>query len=190
MIYFILAIIFLTLAHISKIMRQAEFIEIYECPNKKDLSKAMSISYMINFVLPFKVGNLFRIIYPGKKMKNGVSFSLATIIIDLLLDFFTVGIIYFILKLMGMNSYNLSFYGIVSIVLILLVIFSFVFKKYIKKMILAVSGIFNDNIELKLLKTSWYTITSFKDMLQRIDKMKLLVYTLVPWTLYVLSYGQ
>lgn len=188
MIYLILAIIFLTLAHISKIMRQAEFIEIYENSNKKDLSKAMSISYMINFVLPFKIGNIFRIIYPGKKMKNGVSFSLATIIIDLLLDFFTVGIIYFILKLMGMNSTNLAFYGVVSIILILMVLFTFIFKKYIKKMILAISGIFNDNIELKLLKTSWYTITSFKDMVQRIDKLKLLVFTLVPWTLYVLSY--
>lgn len=188
MIYFILAIILLSLAHISKVLRQAEFIEIYECPNKKELSKAMSISYMINFVLPFKVGNIFRIIYPGRKMKNGVSFSLATIIIDLLLDFYIVCIIYIILKILGINSVNLSFYVLISLLTVFLILIFTMFKKYIKKMILAISGIFNNNIELKLLKTSWYTITSFKDMLQRINKLKLLIYTIIPWILYVLSY--
>ena len=166
MIYFILAIIFLSLAHISKILRQAEFIDIYECPKKNELSKAMSISYMINFVLPFKVGNLFRIIYPGKKMKNGVSFSLATIIIDLLLDFYTVCVIYIILKILGVNSANLSFYVLISLLIIFLMIISVVFKKCIKKMILTISGIFNNSIELKLLKTSWYTITSFKELIK------------------------
>lgn len=188
MIYFIIAIIFLCLAHISKIMRQAQFIEIYEQPKKDTLSKAMSISYMINFVLPFKIGNIFRIIYPGKKMKNGVSFSLATIIVDLLLDFFTVCIIYIFLKLFGINNSNLYFYILVSSVIIATMMLATMLKKYVKKVILIISGIFNSNIELKLLKTSWYAIASFKDMITRIDKIKLLIYTIIPWAFYILSY--
>ena len=100
----IFATLCLLLAHLSKIERQQQFIEIYEKPSFGYLSRGLSVSYIINLILPFKVGNLFRIIYPGKKMKNGVSFSLATIIIDLLLDFLTVAIIYAILYFFKFDS--------------------------------------------------------------------------------------
>ena len=96
-----LSVITLTLAHLFKVERQKQFIEIYEQPKSKILLQGLSISYIINLFLPLKIGNLFRIIYPGKHMKNGVSFSLATIVLDIILDFFTVTIIYFILFLLN-----------------------------------------------------------------------------------------
>ena len=66
-IMLILAIITLVIAHILKVYRQKQFIEIYEKPNNKNLLQALSLGYIINFILPFRVGDLFRAWYAGKK---------------------------------------------------------------------------------------------------------------------------
>ena len=187
--YFIFSIFLLSLAHLFKIERQKQFIEIYEKPNTKRLLKALSIGYILNMFLPFKLGNIFRVIYPGKKMKNGISFSLATIIIDVILDFFVVTIIYLVLSFFYKNINNLLYlYIIISMLLIVTVILGLLFNNVIKKIILKIAGIFNEQIELKILKTSWFTIISFKDLIKKISKFKLIIYTIIPWMLYIFSY--
>lgn len=187
--YLIISIFFLSVAHYIKIVRQSQFIEIYEKPSKQILSKALSITFILNMILPFKIGNIFRVMYPGKYMKNGRSFSLATVVIDILLDFFTITFLYLLLKLIGKNTYNnVLFYLIVSGIIIILGILSIIFKKRIKKIILSITSIFNQSIKLKSLKTVWYTIISFKDMLKRINKWKLLFNTVTSMSCYLISY--
>lgn len=189
LILFILSIVLLLMAHFVKIARQTQFIEIYENPPKDKLNKALSITFLLNLILPFKLGNIFRIIYPGKHMKNGCTFSFATIVIDIIVDFFTIAIIYGILFLIGKSvAGNVEFYLIVTLVLLIFMTVAIVFNKFIKKVILKISGIFNEKIELKMLKTSWYSITAFKDMLIRINKVKLFLYTILSIFLYMLSY--
>lgn len=188
-VFFILAIMFLLVAHFVKIARQSQFIEIYEEPPEDVLNKSLSITFLLNLILPFKLGNIFRVIYSGKYMKNGRSFSLATIVIDIILDFFTIAVIYLVFFFIGKNvENNLEFYLVVSAILVLIIIFGFIFNKLIKKMILKIAGIFNENLELKILKTTWFFITSFKDMLIRINKLKLFGYTVLSIILYMSSY--
>lgn len=188
-ILFISAIVLLLLAHLVKIARQSQFIEIYEEPPKDILNKALAITFLLNLILPFKLGNIFRVIYPGKHMKNGSSFSLATIVIDILLDFFTIMVIYVVLFFLGKNiENNLKFYLIVSAILLVMMALCLIFSKFIKKIILKIAEIFNENLELKILKTTWFSITSFKDMLIRINKFKLCIYTALSIILYMSSY--
>ena len=188
-VLFLLAIILLLLAHLVKIERQSQFIEIYEKPPKSALSKALAITFLFNFLLPFKIGNIFRITYPGKFMKNGKSFSLATIFVDILIDFFTITILYLILSLIKINvDGNEKFYLTTTISIICLLILLFIFKNTIKRKILKIASVFNENIKLKLLKTTWFSITAFKDMLIRINKVKLISYTVLSSVLYISSY--
>lgn len=186
---FILAILLLLMAHFTKIARQAQFIEIYEKPPKGVLKKALSVTFLLNLIVPFKLGNIFRIIYPGKNMKNGSSFSLATIVIDILLDIITITFIYTLLFFFGKNiENNLNFYLTILLVFISAMIVAIIFNKSIKRIILKLAGIFNPNIKLKILKTTWFSITAFKDMLIRINKIKLFVYTMLSIFLYMTSY--
>ncbi len=188
-ILFIAAIVLLLLAHLMKIARQSQFIEIYEKPPINILNKSLSITFLLNLILPLKLGNIFRIVYSGKHLKNGKSFSTATVLIDILLDFFTIVIIYGILFCMGKNvDNNFKFYLIVSGILLGIMILFWIFNKFIKKVILKIAGIFNESLELKILKTSWFSITAFKDMLIRINKIKLFAYTALSISLYMLSY--
>lgn len=189
----ILAIITLVVAHILKVYRQRQFIEIYEKPDDKSLLQALSFGYIINFILPFRLGDLFRAWYAGKKMKNGLSFSLSTVVVDRILDVFMVAILFLLFYLFGFKNEiiesSILFYTIGGFSLFIIMVIGFRYSKYIKICIKRIAGIFNDNIELKILKFSWYVITSFKDMILSLDKIKLIVSTILMWIMYLLSYG-
>lgn len=188
-IFFLLSIICVTCAHIVKVLRLTQFIEIYEKPDYKSLFQAFSLGSFINFFLPFRLGTLFKAWYAGRKMKNGKSFSLATIIVDVVLDFFAVSIIFLILYFLKSKYIkSVIFYIATLLILIIGITVSIIFNKLVKIVIYKIASIFNQSIELKILKTSWFTIISFKDIIRRVKKSKLIIYTVLVWSLYLLSY--
>ena len=189
MMFLILSTLLLLASYMLKILRQAQFIEIYERPQKEVLSKALSITFLLNLILPFRLGNIFRIIFVGKHLKNGKSFALATILIDLILDLFTITIVFCVL--FGLNLVSLktaAAFLIVSLLVLLAIAVCFIFAKIIKKIILFIANIFNPNLKLKLLKSTWFFILSFKDMFKKVNKRKLLLYTITSIGTFMLSF--
>ncbi len=195
MIYFtlILAIIFMVIGHYFKVYRLKQFIEIYEKPNTPRLLQALSISYVINFFVPFRLGDIFRAWWAGRKMKNGVSFSLTTVIVDRILDVIVVALIFFSFYLLGFKEKviesSIYFYIIGGSVLLILLFLGMKFSKYIKISIMKFARIFNTNIELRILKFTWYIITAFKDLISKLKKSELLINTIVMWFFYLGSYS-
>lgn len=192
MIYLILAILLLILAHIFKTYRLKQFIELYEEPNQSRIIESLSLSYIINFFIPYKLGDIFRAWFMGRKMKNGLSFSLALVIIDRILDVIMVGIIFIILYFVGIRApeiySSICFYVVLSVSFIIIIFLAYKLNYFVKITVKKIANIFNEEIELKILKFSWFLITSFKDMLDKINKRKLIIYTLIMWTLYLSSY--
>ncbi len=183
-----IAIISLVIANIFKIYRQSQFIELYDNPKKDILMKALSIGNFINIFVPLRLGYLYRIWYAGKKMKYGVTFSLATIIVEIILDFIFVPIVYIIFSLLGIDVFKtIMFYVILLIIMLLSCIILKVFKKFVKTIIYKISIIFNKSIELKILKTSWFTILSFENIINKVNKTKLLFYSLLIWGMNLIS---
>ena len=139
-IVLILAIFSLVVAHYFKVYRLEQFIRIYEKPNRNNLVRALSLGYIINFLLPFRAGDLFRAWFSGKKMKNGFSFSLATVIIDRILDILCVAVIFLLFYLIGFKNEiiksSIGFYIIGGGLLLVLLILSFIFNKYISDFML------------------------------------------------------
>ncbi len=187
-----LAIITMVIAHYFKVYRLKQFIEIYEKPNNSRLLQALSLSYVINFIVPFRLGDIFRAWWAGRSMKNGLSFSLTTVLVDRILDIFVVAFIFILFYILGFQNTlitsSIYFYIIGGGVLLLFLIMGFKFNKYIKLSIMKFAKIFNSNIELKILKFSWYIITAFKDLVLNINKRKLIRNTLVMWFFYLISY--
>lgn len=66
LIYFSLAIITILLAHGIRIYRWKQFICIYEKPNDANLLAALAIGYFLNFLLPYKMGDLARAYFAGE----------------------------------------------------------------------------------------------------------------------------
>ena len=188
MIYLTIAIIAILIANILKVLRQSLFIDLYDDSNKKNLTQALSISNLINYIIPFKLGYIYRAYFTGKKMKYGISYSIATIIVEIILDFICVSIIYLIFLLCGIDSFkNILFYVISLGVLLIVGIALKVFKKQVKKAIYNIAHLFNKSVELKLLKSSWFTIISFENIVTKVNKLKLSIYSICMWSLNILS---
>ena len=192
-IFFIVAIITLSLAHFIKILRWRLFIEIYEEPRNRNLIQALSLGYLINLFFPFRiVGDFFRAIYSGKKMKNSYSLSFSTVIVDRILDIITVGILFYIFYVFSIYNKQIEksfrFYMLFSVLIISLIILFYFLKRYIKIISLKVASLFNTNIELNILKFMWALIWNFKDIFLKINKFKILIITTLMWLLYTFSY--
>lgn len=188
----LLAIIMMVIAHLLKVYRTKQFIKIYEKPDNKSLIQALSLGYIINFFVPFRIGDLFRSWYAGRKMQNGQSFSLAIVIIDRILDIFAVSIIFVLFYLLGIQNNGIEkqiiFYTLFGLILFLIMLFGLKYNKIIKISIKKIASIFNNNIELKILKFSWFMITSLKDLIKNLNKVKLVLITIIMWTMYLTSY--
>ena len=192
-IFLIVAIITLSLAHFIKILRWRLFIEIYEEPRNRNLIQALSLGYLINLFFPFRiVGDFFRAIYSGKKMKNSYSLSFSTVIVDRILDIITVGILFYIFYIFSIYNRQIEksfrFYMLFSVLIISLIILFYFLKRYIKIISLKVASLFNTNIELNILKFMWALIWNFKDIFLKINKFKILIITTLMWLLYTFSY--
>lgn len=192
-IFLIVAIITLSLAHFIKILRWRLFIEIYEETRNRNLIQALSLGYLINLFFPFRiVGDFFRAIYSGKKMKNSYSLSFSTVIVDRILDIITVGILFYIFYVFSIYNKQIEksfrFYMLFSVLIISLIILFYFLKRYIKIISLKVASLFNTNIELNILKFMWALIWNFKDIFLKINKFKILIITTLMWLLYTFSY--
>lgn len=190
--YIILAILALTTGHLFQTFRWKQFISIYEKPNDRILLQSLSLGYILNFYLPFRIGDLFRSVFAGKNMKNGIPFSLATVILGRFLDILFVGTLFivyiFISNFQKAIVDSAIFY---CTIVITLLIFTFTFLKYNafpKWLIRKFAGIFNPQIELQILIFFWCFISSFKDMYLKTNKWKLLLNTFFMWFFYVSSY--
>jgi len=188
---FILAIVLICAAHYLRVRRWENFIKTYEKPDEKHLMMSLSAGYMANFFIPFKLGDLLRAILAGRKMKNGVGFSLATVIMDRYLDVFVVGVLFCVMQFTGIidkNTETLWFYAIMTLGVLALSILIYIFRKQCKKILKGFASLFNPKIESWTLRFGWYLIWGFKDIAYRINKWKILAQTVGMWILYLASY--
>lgn len=187
----ILSILIICFAHFFRVLQWELFVSTYEKPRKRSLLQALSFGYIANYFLPFKVGDLFRAYIAGRKMKNGKGFALATVIIDRCLDVIVVGIIFGIFSILGIGrSSELSFryYTILAVLLIIFITLIYFTRNKVKVIVRFIAGLFNPYIEERILRFSWALIWSFKDILMRLSKVKLLIYNISMWILYIISY--
>lgn len=187
-LFLVLSIFIIVFSNILKIYRLALFINEYEKPKLDILTRALSICNIINFFVPFRLGYIERIWHSGKETKYGKSFLLATIFVEIMIDFLCVLFIYTIFSISGINSKSsLIFYLIALLIVFLISIFIYWFKEYNKKIICKFSQFFNESIELKILKSAWFTIVSFENIVKKVNKMKLLFYSIAIWCLNIIS---
>jgi len=189
---FVLSLLLLMLGHWVKLLRWSRFIKLYELPRQGTLLRAMSLGYALNFVLPFKLGEIFRAFYAGRRMKYGTGLALATIILDRFLDILAATVIFAVLWLMGVKRElvldSAGFYFIATAVVLLGLLFINTFSSGIKRATMSFCSIFNDRIKLSCEKFFWALINTFRDLRQ----MKIgiiLLQTLLMWALYIASYA-
>ena len=183
------SVVLLLLGHLFRILRWEQFIRIYERPMRGAMLRGMAGGYAVNFLLPFHIRGLFRAWFTVRKMKNGVGFALATVIMDRFLDVWLVTLLFGVFRLSGApgiedeTHYYLAFSAALSVALVLVIRL----RGPIKRLCLKVCGIFNDTLKLDGLVFCWSLINTFKD-LGRVRLSRLAVNTGLMWSSYLASY--
>ena len=192
MIFFLFSILTSTAAHLIRIYRWQLFTSVYEDVRRSILLRSLALGYLANMFLPFKLGDLFRAFYSGRKMKSGKALGFSSVITERILDIVVVGMIFASFLLFDKSDFtvynSLCFYVYLMIFVVLTCLIFWGSKKYLKKSIKLIAGIFNQTIELKILKFSWALIRNFKNIATRISRKKLLSSTVLMWGFYILSY--
>ncbi|MGN0982531.1 MAG: lysylphosphatidylglycerol synthase transmembrane domain-containing protein [Candidatus Limivicinus sp.] len=189
---FACSIILLMAGHTLRLTRWSSFIKTYEHPPAGALLRSMALGYALNFFVPFKLGDILRAYYSGKRMKNGVGFSLATVILDRFLDVLVVAILFAALALtnVGMASVRESarFYYILAVAVLALLLAANLFSSALKRVALKVCSVFNDRIKLKGERFFWTLINTFRDI-KRVNIVGILAETAGMWSFYIGSYA-
>lgn len=190
-LYLGIATLLLTLGHIFKALRWQLFLSAYEKVPSERLISSLSAGYLINFFIPFHLGDVFRIWYAGRKMQNGYGYSTATVLVDRCLDILLVSGIFAVMYLLAPSAVSgriLWGYLILLAVLVVLFLLAVLCNRGFKQLALGFCSIFNEGIKFRLLFFLWSLISSFKDLFRRIRLWKLLLTTILMWGAYLLSY--
>ncbi|MFI3209124.1 MAG: lysylphosphatidylglycerol synthase domain-containing protein [Eubacteriales bacterium] len=190
----LIAILTLSIGHYFKMLRWELLYRTYERPTRHALLNSLAIGYTVNFILPFKLGDVVRAYIVGRKRNiAGISLSIATIIWDRFLDVVVVGFIFVFLRFFPLTQVSDStylYYLMLDTILIVGAVSAIRYNKYFKILIKKFSGIFNEKIEYDFLLFFWSLISSFKEVYDKtINKTKLVVYTIVMWVVYLGSYS-
>lgn len=189
MVWLVIAIVSLLAGHLMKVYRWWLFIELYEKPSVSVLLKSLSIAHAINFIIPFHVGDIFRIWYSGKRMVNGVKFSLATIIVEHYIDLIVLALLCVVLYVIGHNTMGMMVLLMtIAATVVLLTVVTMRWDNKTKRAIVSFAEIFNSRIELRILGLTWTFVAIFKKLISSISKARVVVSTGLMWVLYMMSY--
>ncbi len=193
LIYLAGAVLFVCVAHVIRIARWQQFIRVYEQPGKRTLIQSLSFGYLLNYILPYKMGDFLRAWVSGRKMKNGKALGFSTVIVDRYLDIVFVGMVFIFLSwenggVHGIVRQSAVFYMAAAVALAALPALACLCRSRLKRIVRAVAGMFNPVIESFLLRFFWALIWNFKDIFLKIRKKELLLQTFGMWAFYLISY--
>ena len=190
-VYFLSAVVFLTLGHVCKAIRWRRFVNIYETAPLSALLSALAAGYLVSFYVPLHLGELVRIWLSGRKLKNGYGYAIATIVVDRFLDVMCVGLIFLALALVtgarAILRTALGYLILTGVLLIGLLLVALRSRSF-KRLALTCCSVFNERIKFRLLLFLWSLISSFKNLFRKINGWKLLLDTVVMWLMYGVSY--
>ena len=187
----VLSLFLVLVGHAFRLLRWEQFIRIYERPLRGQMLRGMAGGYALNFVLPFHLGDVFRAVFTGRRMKSGIGFALATVIMDRFLDVWFVALGFGAFWALGQGGAAVlgaaQYYLVFSLVLALGLVLVVALRDLLKKGCLAFCGLFNDTLKLDGMMFFWSLINTFKD-LGRIKIGRLVVNTVLMWAAYLGSY--
>ncbi|MEA4912404.1 MAG: lysylphosphatidylglycerol synthase transmembrane domain-containing protein [Oscillospiraceae bacterium] len=189
---FALAVLLLAAGHYFRSLRWMQLIQTYENPPQDLLLWSLSCGYTINFFAPLRLGDLVRSLLLGRKLDNGFSLALSTTLIDYCFDIPSVCVMFFVLRLLypenAAVAVALRWYALFTLILFVLFAVAIALNKSVKQLARSVCSIFNRHIEFSLLFFCWSCIVCVKDVYRGVNKLRLLLNTLVMWALYLASY--
>jgi hypothetical protein len=184
----LLALAALLVAHFLRAARQANLFAADARPRTIHLMVGLSIAFVINAVLPFRLGELARGLYVAMRANLDVGRVLATILAERLSDLVVVLAGLTLLTLIG-NGHDESATAVIAggIALILAVILALRQSKAARRALWAVASVFNEGIRITIADFAWSSVrlVTSKTLL----RPRYLTLTVAMWGAYLAAYA-
>ena len=154
----------------------------------KDSFGAIMIGYFGNGVFPFRAGELMRAYSISRKYSINTSKIVGSVILDRVIDLFTVGfLIIFLLPWLSLSNYNIRISLIIFLSLIVIITFTIIL---IKKMglisLIKKNRLFQNKLGIKLLNIVEQVFEGLDLILRVKDKFLFLFFSISTWACYLL----
>lgn len=182
-----LASLLLLLAHVFRAARWALLFPAQEIHRRFDLLLGLAIAYVMNTLIPWRLGELARIWFVARTASVRMSYVAATVVAERLTDLVVVAVIAtYVMADRGIDAWPLPL--IMLVVAIFLVLASFLVHQsaHARRLIWRVASVFNNKIRFGSIDFFW----SLSEIVVKgaLMKPRFVVTTVLMWLIYLLSY--
>jgi uncharacterized protein (TIRG00374 family) len=192
--YVAVAVIIQLCAHVLRAYKSRLLINKMRPSKTSTLFRGLSIGFLFNALLPFRLGELVRAFYVGDELAISKTAVFVSVIIERIIDGFILGICFISAAFVVKGDFPAAFSTLNKIGVGLLVLSSLLTvaihiirseSKIILKTVHSISGLFNDTISNRLRFMSWSGIYGARLMLSdRKAFVKYLALSIAMWGLY------
>jgi hypothetical protein len=184
-----LALAALLVAHFIRAARQANLFAAEERPRTIHLMVGLSIAFVINAVLPFRLGEAARGFYVAMRANLGVGRVLATVLAERLSDLVAVLAGLVILAAVTGDALDRSAAAVIAagIVAVLAAVFALRQSKAARRALWAVASLFNERIRIAIADFAWSTVRLVAS--PALLRPRYLALTAAMWGAYLAAYA-
>lgn len=186
--YLVLGLVLIVVSLYFRARRTALLVEILRPESNFEVTRAMTLGYLLDLFLPFRVGQIVRGIYQSTRLKISLLYSLTSIAIERSLDVFVVSAIFFLL--LNTNSFiddlgiepYIYFSLTISIGIWIFLSALFFENKKLLTLLNQNISIFNVSISDKIKKSIWTTTQNLKLFMDNKEtKTRYFQFFLISW---------
>jgi hypothetical protein len=188
---FTLSVVVLLVAHACRALRQSFLFSPRELSGRFDLLLGLAIGYVINGIVPFRLGELFRSGFVAKRERLRFAYVLASVAAERLSDLFVIAVVGLVLasrsealSRITLGSAGALLGGAICLIGIAMLVEE---SKWFRRLVWRAASIFNDEIRGAIVESIWLFARYVRN--GSLVRPRYLAATIVMWALYLSSYN-
>ena len=185
------AVSVLLCAHVARAIRHSFLFAKEDLPERFALLLALSVSYALNAIIPFRVGEVVRALFISARLRLRLPYVLATVVTERFADLPAVALISLGLVLAGAGGSSALLRPAAFLVAAAFVIAAGAWTvrgtETVRRLVWKCASIFNDAIRLSIVEFIW-TAAGYVTGGPLFSR-RFFAATVVMWSLYLTSYG-
>jgi hypothetical protein len=182
------AIIMLIVGHILRAVRQSTLLPAKARPGNFHLMVGLGLGYVINAIVPFRIGEIARALYASKRAEQNFCIVCASVIAERVSDLSVVAAILAIVALVTEQPVLLGTAAIMAVSAVTAFILSVLLlrSQWARTMLWSTISLFNDRLRLVLVDLIWTAVQLLTST--ALLRPSFLMLTLLMWSAYLTAY--
>lgn len=187
----VLATALLFAAHVIRITRQSLLFNPGDIKRPFDLLVALSLGYVVNAIVPFRIGEIVRILYASVRTHLRISQVAATVVVERVSDLMAISLLLPIIQFAFSESVSpamIATSGLMLAVSLLFLVGGVLIRssQWVRRAVWKCASIFNERIMQSLVNLAWTTSDLQRT---RLPSARYVGLTVLMWSLYFVAYG-